>query len=66
VSRRHAELQWIDGDIHVVDLHSANGTTVDGQRLHCSASGPSEPQSLRAGSKLKFGTLEAEVVRDDR
>jgi len=66
VSRRHAELQWIDGGLHVVDLCSANGTTVDGQKLRCPANCPSDPHPLRAGSKLKFGALEAEVVRDDQ
>jgi pSer/pThr/pTyr-binding forkhead associated (FHA) protein len=66
ISRRHAELQWVDGDLELVDLGSANGTYVDGSRL--SAPGPrspSPPTKLGLGAKIKFGNVELEVIRSE-
>ena len=34
VSRRHAEMHFVDGRARVVDLGSTNGTFVDGERVH--------------------------------
>jgi pSer/pThr/pTyr-binding forkhead associated (FHA) protein len=67
VSRRHAELQWINSQLNVVDLGSANGTFIDGNRLSGNApKTPSEPAVLQAGSMLRLGNLELEVIRDER
>ncbi len=33
VSRRHAQIEWIDGKYQITDLNSANGTFVDGVRI---------------------------------
>src|SRR5512141_3300852 len=48
VSRKHAELQWLDGTWFAVDLNSSYGTFVDGQRL-------AGPYPLTAGSSIQFG-----------
>ena len=63
-SRRHAELQWINGQLQIIDLASRNGTFVDGDRLPAIA--PNQlPQAviLKIGSKIKFANLETEITR---
>jgi len=66
VSRWHAELQWIDGELRVVDLGSINGTFVDGNRLDAqTAKVPSAPVPLNAGSRLKLANVELEVIRHE-
>ena len=65
VSRRHAEIQWADSLLQVIDLQSANGTFVDGARVRSDIPGnPSDPVNLRTGSVLIFGNVELEVVCD--
>ncbi|WP_073259260.1 FHA domain-containing protein [Cryptosporangium aurantiacum] len=49
VSRRHAELMISAGMPVVVDLGSANGTFVNGERIV-----PREPRVLRHGDNLQF------------
>jgi pSer/pThr/pTyr-binding forkhead associated (FHA) protein len=67
VSRRHAELQWVNGQLQLIDLGSANGTLVDGSRVSGQVLGsPADPVMLKSGSILTFGNLELEVVRDER
>ena len=58
VSRRHAELIWIDGKLHVVDLGSRNGTWVDEQPVGSGDGSVSEPKLLAIGSKLRLANLE--------
>ena len=48
VSRVHAEIVRRHGSVWVTDLHSANGTVVDGTNVH------SEPTELTPGSMVKF------------
>ncbi len=63
VSRRHAELQWIDGELQLIDLCSTNGTFVDGQQLQpLGDRQPSAPVKLKIGSKILLGNLELEIV----
>ncbi len=63
ISRRHAVLQWIKGELQIIDLASRNGTFVDGQQIVSPNSNqPSAPFLLKAGSKLKLGNLELEVI----
>lgn len=65
VSRRHAEISWVEGNLQILDLGSSNGTFVDGQKL--SPVNPKEtysPVSLKPGSKVKLGNLEFEVIID--
>ena len=54
VSRRHLRLEPTDDGLVVVDLGSANGTTVDGERL-------TDPRLLRPGSRLRLGETEIMV-----
>ncbi|MCS6969787.1 MAG: FHA domain-containing protein [Planctomycetota bacterium] len=49
VSRRHAELRWVEGSGWVLsDLNSRNGTFVNGQRL-------SAPTALADGAQIQIG-----------
>jgi len=52
VSRRHAALVRYRGGLHVVDLSSANGTFVNGERLQAET-----PCLLRSGDKLLLGNF---------
>ncbi|HEY7729710.1 MAG TPA: DHA2 family efflux MFS transporter permease subunit [Gaiellaceae bacterium] len=56
VSRRHAIVRPVDGGLEVTDEGSANGTFVNGNRIH-------EPTRLADGDRLKVGRsiLAAEV-----
>jgi len=65
VSRRHAELQRVNGELLIRDLGSTNGTWVNGERLMAHSGDtcqPSVPKMLKAGDRLLFGNLEVEVV----
>jgi class 3 adenylate cyclase len=53
VSRRHARLVLADSHLQIEDLHSTNGTSVDG-----AAVGPGALQPLQAGAKLRIGDIE--------
>ncbi|MBV9864601.1 MAG: FHA domain-containing protein [Abitibacteriaceae bacterium] len=65
ISRRHAELQWVEGELQITDLSSKNGTWVDGEQLTSPAPGlPSAPKVLTTNSKIKFANLETQVVVD--
>ena len=55
VSRRHARLAFVDGDLRVKDLGSRNGTRVNGKDVH---EGP-----LRPGDRLEVGNV---LLRFDR
>ena len=52
VSRRHAELRWADGRLHVCDLGSHSGTRVNGKPIH--------EQALREGDRIDFGPVRYE------
>jgi len=51
VSRRHAEIHSDAQSSAIVDLNSANGTFVNGQRLT-----PHHPHRLQAGMSIRLGT----------
>jgi pSer/pThr/pTyr-binding forkhead associated (FHA) protein len=56
VSRTHAKL-IVEGDVcSVVDLGSANGTFINGQRIE-----PNVPVQLRPGDEVVFGTVRLRV-----
>jgi hypothetical protein len=66
VSRRHAELRWVNGELELIDLGSTNGTFVDGQKLKTLGSHQhSDPVKLKIGSKIHIGNLELEVIRHE-
>jgi pSer/pThr/pTyr-binding forkhead associated (FHA) protein len=54
VSRRHARLDFLNGQALLEDLQSATGTYVSGQRL-----GPASPRAIAAGESLRFGDCQA-------
>ncbi|MFM1843739.1 MAG: hypothetical protein RLZZ490_2482 [Cyanobacteriota bacterium] len=63
ISRRHALMEWHDGQLNICDLNSRNGTWVDGQPLKSQQPGePSPFMPLAAGSQVKLGNLEMEVI----
>jgi predicted component of type VI protein secretion system len=53
-SRHHAALRVVDGGIEVEDLHSLNGTWVDGGRLE-------QPVTLGDGATLRIGSTTMRV-----
>ncbi len=50
VSRRHVQFEMLNGTLMVNDLGSANGTTVNGQRL-----APNQPRPLAPGEAVVLG-----------
>ncbi|WP_017721739.1 FHA domain-containing protein [Kamptonema formosum] len=63
ISRQHAVIQWGNNKLQIIDLASRNGTFVNGEQLlPLSAGEPSAPVALTAGSKIKLGNLELEIV----
>jgi hypothetical protein len=58
VSRYHAQLRWVESTWLVYDLESTNGTFVDDQPVL-----PGQPRPLGAGSRLRVGDHELQVVR---
>lgn len=57
VSRVHAQLQIIDGIVHITDLGSTNGTFVNSTRLK-----PETPIALRKGDEILIGRLAIQVL----
>ncbi|MBL8117887.1 MAG: FHA domain-containing protein [Anaerolineae bacterium] len=56
VSRAHARLHVLEGEVYVTDLYSANGTFIGGERLE-----PEKPRLLKNGEELTLGTLPIRV-----
>src|SRR5262245_15323317 len=56
VSRQHVELNYVDGELQVKDLGSANGTLLNGERLT-----PQQSYVLRDGDELLLGQLTISV-----
>lgn len=63
VSRRHALIEWVNGQLQIVDLGSKNGTYVDGKKLaSANADQPSDPTPLKLGSQIFIANLELKVI----
>jgi pSer/pThr/pTyr-binding forkhead associated (FHA) protein len=58
ISRRHAALVRYHGATHLLDLHSVNGTYLNGKRLQ-----PDVPHPLNSGDELRFGTLDLRIIQ---
>lgn len=56
VSRKHAALRRKDDMLTVIDLGSANGTYLNGQRLS-----PNQPHVVRDGDEVSFGKLTTHI-----
>ena len=54
VSRRHAQLTWEDGEVHLADLGSANGTSVNDRPVP-----PAAAVRLQDGDRISFAGVEA-------
>lgn len=57
VSRVHAQLQIMEGIVHITDLGSTNGTFVNSTRLE-----PQTPIALRKGDEILIGRLAIQVL----
>ena len=55
LSRRHAEFELTNGQIHLRDLGSTNGTYVDGTRIET-------PTRINVGTVIKLGGITCEVI----
>jgi len=63
ISRRHAELQWADETLRLIDLGSANGTWHNSERLAPANGKPiSTCVSLTLGDRIRFANLEFELI----
>jgi hypothetical protein len=51
VSRRHAEVEWSEGEVKVTDLGSTNGTFVNDRPIDA-------PTVLSPGDRVRFGAVE--------
>lgn len=58
VSRQHAEIEAVNGGILVRDLHSTNGTYVNGQRVVGQGLAP-------LGARVSFGKVDFEVQEEE-
>lgn len=52
VSRRHAMIQKVENRYEITDLHSSNGTFLNGTRLL-----PEKPYELKSGAVVQLGRL---------
>lgn len=57
VSRRHASIIRKDGSLYLVDMTSANGTFLNGQKLV-----PLQPRVLRDGDDIRLGHLTIRIT----
>ncbi len=58
ISRYHAKLSLVNGDLVVEDLRSTNGTFINGRRI-------STPQSLSVGDEVRFHEIAYRLVSAD-
>lgn len=57
VSRRHAEIRIMDGEVTIVDLDSRNGTAINGEPV-------SLPTPLEDGDMVQVGPIEFRISID--
>ena len=57
VSRLHAAIKWVDQAVTVVDLDSANGTRVNGQKIAPNVDFPVKPGDVIALGRFKIKVL---------
>ncbi len=56
VSRVHAAIDYVDGELQVTDLGSTNGTRINGLLID-----PNVPCRVRSGDELEFGRVHISV-----
>lgn len=59
ISRTHAAIVQEDGEYYLQDLHSKNGTFLNGERL---PTGEKSPEPLRDGDRIGFNIVEFKFV----
>jgi pSer/pThr/pTyr-binding forkhead associated (FHA) protein len=65
VSRRHAEVSWVDGRLTLRDLGSSNGTYVNDTRLSSPGLGqPSDAHDLHAGDVVRLANIVMRMVSE--
>lgn len=63
ISRRHAELRMVAGQLQVVALNDLNGTYVNGRKIvREKANEPSQPVVIENGDILRVADLELGVI----
>ncbi|MBF0424870.1 MAG: FHA domain-containing protein [Magnetococcales bacterium] len=63
ISRRHAEVHWIEGRMYLVDLGSRNGTRINGVALTPEEGARiSLPAALHPGDRIQLADLELQFV----
>ncbi len=66
-SRRHAELQWADETLRLIDLGSTNGTWHNSEQLAPpNGKSHSMPTTLASGDHIRFANLEFELITQSR
>jgi predicted component of type VI protein secretion system len=60
ISRKHCQIEVIEGTIFIIDLNSSNGTFINGMRLISE-----EKHALKASDKLVIGKLDAQIFDTD-
>lgn len=58
ISRYHAKISLVGGDVVVEDLRSTNGTFINGRRI-------SSPQTISVGDELRFHEIPFRLVSDE-
>ena len=63
-SRRHAEIQWVNGGLQITDLGSLNGTKINDEvKVESAEKGQvSAPYQIKLGDKIRFANIETEVA----
>ena len=56
VSRRHARISMVEGEVYIEDLNSTNGTRVNERVIN-----PFEKRAITSGDQVKIGQLELSV-----
>lgn len=56
ISRVHARISLVNGDLHIEDLDSTNGTFLDGKKLR-----PSTPVLMKSSASLMFGDIDLSI-----
>jgi hypothetical protein len=56
VSRLHAAMEYVDGELYVTDLGSTNGTRINGLLIEAQI-----PCRVRSGDELEFGRVHISV-----
>lgn len=65
ISRRHAEFEWDEGDLYLIDLPNKNGTWIDNVKVQRkSPNEPSERKKLKVGTLIRFANLETKITAE--